>query len=45
MGFHGRVSRSTLADANDTHDWRIYADFAQVLIRCGFRRRKSPVPI
>ena len=33
MGFHGRVSRSTLADANDTHGWRIYADFAQVLIR------------
>jgi hypothetical protein len=33
MGFHGRVSRSTLADANDSHDWRIYADFAQVLIR------------
>ena len=32
MGFHGRVSRSTLADANDSHDWRIYADFAQVLI-------------
>jgi hypothetical protein len=23
---------STLADANDAHDWRIYADFAQVLI-------------
>jgi DDE family transposase/uncharacterized protein DUF4372 len=33
MGFHGRVSRSTLADANDAHDWRIYADFAQALIR------------
>jgi hypothetical protein len=33
MGFHGRVSRSTLADANDSHDWRIYADFAQALIR------------
>jgi hypothetical protein len=33
MGFHGRVSRSTLADANDAHDWRIYADFAQILIR------------
>ncbi len=33
MGFHGRVSRSTLADANDAHDWRIYAGFAQVLIR------------
>jgi hypothetical protein len=33
MGFHGHVSRSTLADANESHDWRIYADFAQVLIR------------
>ena len=33
MGFHGRVARSTLADANDSHDWRIYADFAQVPIR------------
>src|SRR6266481_1914311 len=33
MGFHGRVARSTLADANDAHDWRIYADFAQALIR------------
>jgi len=32
-GFRGRVSRSTLADANRAHDWRIYADFAQVLIR------------
>jgi len=32
MGFHSRVSRSTLADANECHDWRIYADFAQVLI-------------
>jgi len=32
MGFRGRVARSTLADANETHDWRIYADFAQVLI-------------
>jgi hypothetical protein len=33
LGFRGRVSRSTLADANDAHDWRIFADFAQVLIR------------
>jgi hypothetical protein len=33
MGLRGRVARSTLADANETHDWRIYADFAQVLIR------------
>jgi len=32
MGFRGKVARSTLADANDAHDWRIYADFAQVLI-------------
>jgi hypothetical protein len=32
MGIRGRVSRSTLADANDRRDWRIYADFAQVLI-------------
>ena len=32
MGLRGKVSRSTLADANDTHDWRIYSEFAQVLI-------------
>lgn len=32
MGFRGRVSKSTLADANETHDWRIWADLAQVLI-------------
>ena len=32
-GIRGRVSRSTLADANRTHDWRISADFAQVLIK------------
>ena len=32
MGLRGRVARSTLGDANETHDWRIYADFAQVLI-------------
>lgn len=31
-GFRGRISRSTLADANIAHDWRIFADFAQVLI-------------
>jgi hypothetical protein len=33
MGFRGNVARSTLADANETHDWRIFADFAQYLIR------------
>lgn len=32
VGFRGQVARSTLADANEAHDWRIYADFAQVLI-------------
>ena len=32
VGIRGKVSRSTLADANETRDWRIYADFAQVLI-------------
>jgi hypothetical protein len=32
MGFRGKVSRSTLADANEPHDWCIFADFAQVLI-------------
>jgi hypothetical protein len=32
MGFRGKVARSTLADANESRDWRIYADFAQVLI-------------
>jgi transposase len=31
-GFRGHVSRSTLADASRIHDWRIFADFAQVLI-------------
>jgi transposase len=33
MGFQGKVARSTLADANESRDWRIFADFAQVLIR------------
>jgi Transposase DDE domain/Domain of unknown function (DUF4372) len=32
MGFRGRVARTNLADANEVHDWRIFADFAQVLI-------------
>jgi hypothetical protein len=32
MGIRGKVARSTLADANEARDWRIYADFAQVLI-------------
>jgi hypothetical protein len=32
LGIRGTVSRSTLADANESRDWRIYADFAAVLI-------------
>jgi Domain of unknown function (DUF4372)/Transposase DDE domain len=32
MGIRGKISRSTLADANENRDWRIYADFAQLLI-------------
>mgnify|MGYP002641298612 CR=1 FL=1 len=32
MGIRGKVSKSTLSDANENRDWRIYADFAQILI-------------
>jgi len=32
MGFRGKVARSTLAEANESRDWRIFADFARVLI-------------
>jgi hypothetical protein len=31
-GFRGSISRSTLAYANETRSWKIYADFAQILI-------------
>jgi len=37
LGIRGHVARSTLADANETRSWRIYADFAQVLL--GIARR------
>jgi hypothetical protein len=33
MGIRGKVSRSTLANANETRDWRIYSDFAQILAK------------
>ncbi len=33
MGIRGTIARTTLADANENRDWRIYADFAQVLIK------------
>lgn len=32
MGIRGKIARATLADANENRDWRIYADFAQILI-------------
>ena len=32
MGFRAKIARSTVAYANDSRDWRIYADFAQILI-------------
>jgi hypothetical protein len=37
LGFRGTVARSTLADANEARDWRIYAEFAQHLIRIARR--------
>jgi hypothetical protein len=53
MGFRcPRISRNTLANANERRDWRIYADFAQVLIaerkgdgagRSPFRALRTPV--
>jgi len=32
LGIRGKVSRNTLANANQVRDWRIYADFAQIMI-------------
>ncbi len=37
MGIHSKVSKSTLADTNETRDWRIHADFAQSLINIARR--------
>ena len=37
-GFRGKISRSTLADANEKRDWRIYGDFAHVLIARAFAK-------
>jgi len=33
VGIRGKVAKSTLADANDNRDWRIYSDFATLLIK------------
>lgn len=38
MGIRSNVSRSTLAKANENRDWRIYADFAQILIHTARKR-------
>jgi hypothetical protein len=32
LGIRGHVARSTLADTNEKRDWRIYGDFANILI-------------
>lgn len=46
MGLRGKVSRSALADANESRDWRIYAEFAQALIRIARRLyAKEPLGI
>lgn len=37
LGVRGNVSRSNLADANETRDWRIHCEFAQALIRIARR--------
>jgi hypothetical protein len=37
LGLRAHVSRSALADANESRDWRIYHDFAQGLIRIARR--------
>lgn len=44
LGIRGKVSRSALADANESRDWRIYQEFAQALIRLA-RRLYANEPI
>ena len=46
MGLRGTVSRSALADANESRDWRIYAEFAHALIRTARRLyAKEPLAV
>jgi hypothetical protein len=40
-GIRGNISKSTLADANEKRPWRIYADFAQLLIHRARQLRMS----
>jgi hypothetical protein len=44
MGITSRVSRNTLANANHTRDWRLYADFAQRLIHTARHLHIDPDP-
>ncbi len=44
ISFRGKVSRSTLADANESDDWRICADFAPVLIHTTRPRHAGESP-
>src|SRR5437879_2727795 len=41
LGIRGGVSRSTLADANECRDWRVYADLAHILIAIARRHRQE----
>jgi len=41
LGIHGQVAKSTLADANETRNWHIYADFAMSLIQTARKRYAS----
>lgn len=43
IGFRGAVSRTTLADANERRDWRIFQDFGHVLIRTAQQLYQSDV--
>jgi hypothetical protein len=46
LGIRGNVTRSNLADANESRDWRIYCEFAQALIRIARRLyAKEPLAI
>ncbi len=42
LGIRGSVARSTLAEANEKRDWRVYADLAQTLLRTA---RALPMPM
>jgi hypothetical protein len=45
MGFRSTIARSTLGDANESRDWRIYAGFAQSLIAIARRCMLDPIGV